>query len=586
MALDTAPGPESKKDRVPLYKNKAGELWYRGPDGTPVVLDEAGEDAYDIIKEDPDAEPPPGYPHFERKLRSAEMPTDGSDKKREELGMLINNIVGIPALDLKKFTDEFELAEDDRRVDALKKRVDRYLARHTGAQNAAPNTAPNAAPNATPNTTPVAPNAAPAAAPKGAPKAATTIPRPRGAPAAPPNSPLARLRARAARSFKGLDPLYKQRDARDALKKESTAVNAITGEKLDVPADMLLADVMATDEQQQLFFGKFLHRENPKFGVMLVRKLAADTLLEPSEDTKLDMYLKKYSAELHEARSVKEYMTAEHFKRIAQADPRIAEIVGKIGHEQAEAVIEPELMDLMITDPTKFRTLRESLKAFHSIDTSKRAKLVQERLDIELRRQGMTKEQFTEFTQSGNPAEASMNFQAFAREKMNYFQRGINFKNWLTKRTTKELYQRYKTSENLRAEADMHLRSVAWVLHATLTPEVRMRIQKLAMDGVLEERPRDTVGTVKEYATAEKELSNEAVQAGFEAVKAAEAKKQNITDWSAPTNAARLDSLKGSYAKTVHDKQQKYTATGLFKALIMLLFRGRSSPEKIKDKLK
>lgn len=383
----------------------------------------------------------------------------------------------------------------------------------------------------------------------------------------------------------GLDAFYKRRARSAELDRKKTLVNPVSGETMEEDVDMTIGELMGDKEQQRMFIGKFLHRADPAFAETVGQKIADGTLLDDKEDKLLEKYRKQYLKERNEAENVKEFLTPEMYQKIADADPRIGQIVGKIGMERAEEIIDAELMELMIADPKAFRKMRDNLKRVYEADNSELTKTTEKGIQHYLGKLQIGEDEFLEATKLGNPIDVERRFNELANEKFPLYLRAINFGNWITHRKAHELRLHYENGEEIMRDVTTHMKSVGSVLHATVTPEVKLRIQKLAMDGIAEAKQPDTVSTIEEYRAVKHENSDATIQKGFEAYRDAEAAKHKITDWTTGGNPAKLDALKDTYAKAVYDKQQKHKTSGLYAALLRLLFGLNTSSDDIKNKL-
>ncbi len=471
---------------------------------------------------------------------------------------------------------------------------------NTSAQNQpnTPSQTPPASPNAVPNTPPQSPSATPntprQTPPQSPPNAQNSPPpvpnAPLATPTIPPVVPIARRGGGGFTSGSGtmkpmgLESFYKRRDKSAEIDRQKTIVNPVSGEGMDAPPETTVGEIMGDADQQKLFVNTFLARENEKFAKEFAKKNADGKLLTAAEDKELERLRKKFIKEMSEVQSVKEYLTPEHFKRIAEVDPRIAEVVGKIGHEKAEDLMEAELTELMVTDPAKFRKMRNALKSFHDLDHSPRVARVEADIRKSQAKIGMSEDEFLAATKLGSPTAVEKRFHELAHERLPLLGRALNFGGWINKRSVQELSRHYASQEAIMQDADKHMKAVGSVLQATLNPEMRLRIQKLAMEGILEEKVPDTINTIEDYRAVKHENSPMAMQTAFDEIKAAEAAKNQITNWADPTNAARLDSLKDSFAKSAYEKQKKQKTSGLYAILLRVLF-GKSSDD-IKNKLK
>ncbi len=386
----------------------------------------------------------------------------------------------------------------------------------------------------------------------------------------------------------GLDRFRAHRENHRAYEKKKNTLNPITGAESEDREDRTIADIFSDPAEKKSFINDFLGSaaNNVPQAQDVINAITDNTQLSEAQDKWLDKMRKEYNVKIRESEQVKEFLTPEMYKNIADSDPRIAEIVGKIGIERAETLIDGELKRLMISDPKAFNKLKKALKDEHDLDNSPRRKKLEDDIDTKLRTLNLSEDQYMEATRVGSQSEIEKLLNQKIHDQMPRYQQAINFGNWLTKRSSQELYMHYKSQSDILKESDMHMKAIGSVLRSTFTPELRMRIQKLAFEGVIDTAPVESVGTIEEYRAAKHENAESTIQSGFDAYKLAEGAKHNISDWTAGANPAKLDALKDTYAKAVYEKQKNHKASGMFALLLQLLFGQIKSSDDIKKNIK
>lgn len=386
--------------------------------------------------------------------------------------------------------------------------------------------------------------------------------------------------------------MFARRDNKADRDKKIATVSPVSGEQMERLPEMSLSEILHDPKEHVQFLNKYCYGKDPDLTKDIIDSLEQNNVLNGTQDAWLEKMRGEYNMRKLEVENIRQYLTPEDFKRIAAIDPRIGEVVGKIGPEKAEELIEGEFFDLLISDPKAFANMVRQLRAEKDLRERKDVKRLEKLVEGSLAKTGLTEDEFMDAGAAGSPADIEKRFRELTHEKMPAFLQAINFRNWLNKRAANELLLHYQDQETFLKESDKHLKSIGGILRGTLNADVKKAVQRYMLEGgSIEKKPEENVTTIEQYRLVKHENDSATIQAGFEAAKKAynAAQKPGArvpeADWDKPAYSAKLDEVKDAYSEKLYRKQLKTKGAGAFGALLAYLFGSRTKDD-IKNSLK
>lgn len=355
----------------------------------------------------------------------------------------------------------------------------------------------------------------------------------------------------------------------------------ITGDEVELGEhDRTLGQILGHKEEQELFLNRYLFTRDPVLAQEVTQSLESGTPFSPEQSKKLEKGRKEYNAERKRIELLSELLTADELRNVAQSNQRFAELVGKVGAEEAADLMRTQFQEFALANPSVLKRIEGRFQKINDIGESKRAKRVFRKLDTMLGRYGMSEEEFASATRGSlKDDEKKEALREKAAEQYGWFRTSVDFVTGhaLSKRRGRRLFNNFEEQQKLLAECDKHRKVIGNFLQSTITPDIDAAIQKQILEGgslmkKIEQENTDTIVSVQDYKKMKEESdpSPAAVVARYEAYEKEECKRRKIADIS--KQPALRDSLKEEFAKREVAQRRKYKGRGVFGILLMLLF--------------
>ncbi len=371
--------------------------------------------------------------------------------------------------------------------------------------------------------------------------------------------------------------MYRMRDAHETAARKETLKHPVTGEDVELGEhDRSLAEILQDKQEQERFLNKYVFERKPVEAQEIADALAGGTPLDPKQMKLLEAMRESYNLDRKRIELVSELLTGDELRRIASLDPRMKEVVGQVGPEAAAELMRAQLQDFALSDRRSFDRIVRAHKAMHDIGASKEAKNLDRELGALLAKYQIPEQKFFEATRSGAGAPETLeNLRKLAAEEYGWFRKSVDFVsgNALSHRRGRRLVMNLQEQDALMRQCDTHRAVIGRFLRATLTPDVRMAIQKHLLEGGslmkgVEQADTDTVKSVQDYRRIKEEANT--LTARYAAYEKEECKRRKITDIS--KQPALRDTLKDEFAKREVEARKKYKGRGVFGTLLLLLF--------------
>jgi hypothetical protein len=371
-----------------------------------------------------------------------------------------------------------------------------------------------------------------------------------------------------------MDSLERIRLGHKKLREKPDVMHPVTDEEADFSEhNRSLGDIMADKDEHALFLS-FLGQQKGEQAKEIVEALSKKELLTEKDDKWLEDKRKAYNMRRFEAEKVEEMLTPETIQQIAELDPRIKLVVGKIGPERAEVFLGKEFGRLAIEDTTKFNAMVRHLRGLKEIKTNPLKAALEREFQVQLLKYGISEETYIDATQDGVSVKTQEALSRAAAEQYGIFRKSVD---WVTRgalshRAGRAMYMTFQEQKKFMDEIDTCMKGIGKVLAATLNADTRMAIQKAMLEGgdPEEKKERFNVNTIAEYAQAKQSLESVDLQKRWKEFQAAEIKRRNVKDLSKQPHL--VEELKENFAAQELDRQKKLKGKGVLGMLLAALF--------------
>jgi len=377
------------------------------------------------------------------------------------------------------------------------------------------------------------------------------------------------------------------RSAHTEVSERESIKHPVSGDAMELGEyDRSLADILHDKEEQDLFINRYLYDSNPDEAKEIAESLADGIILTPKQTKLLEDVREKYNLRCAQIEKIQEGMTPEELIRVGDLDPRIKEVIGKVGAEKATELLSTQFQELALTDSKAFNRITKSLQALHGINTGPAAARLDHDISESLNDLHISEDAYTEATREGNSSKTQENLQKIVAEQFGFFRKSVDFVTGggLSHRGARELNMQFQEQQKLLAECDKHRTAIGKVLRGTLNHDVNLAMQKYMLEGgeIKDHQPKETIETLADYKKMKDHVQG--MSSRWEKYKTDEKKRlNNVKDWSQQT--AAFEDMKERFANNEMQDQRKQKARGTLAALLALLFNCRTK-DTIKDELK
>ena len=336
-----------------------------------------------------------------------------------------------------------------------------------------------------------------------------------------------------------------------------------------------LGEIFADKEQQNLFLNKCLFEQDSTRAQEIADALADDHVLTDKQDKWMESQRKAFNMRSFEVEQVKEMLQGSDMEHLADLNPNIRLILGKIGKEKAAEFLGNEFGQLAFADSKAFKKMLGAMKGIHTIDTRRSSLALERDFRDQLFTYGISENDYFDATLGGTTIQTKDNLAELANAQYGIFKRAADFVSGgaLSHRAGKKLFQTFEQQKQLMDETDGYVKSVGKVLALTLNQDTRLALQKYMVEGgeLEDKKEKDGVNTISEYRAAREQMDPVDVQKRYEQYRDAELKKRNIKNIAAQPHV--LDDIKQKFASQEYKKQGQNKARGLFGILMAMIFR-------------
>lgn len=346
-----------------------------------------------------------------------------------------------------------------------------------------------------------------------------------------------------------------------------------------------LAEIFADKEQQNTFLNKFLFEQDATQAKEIVDAITDNHVLTDKQDKWMESQRKAFNLRSFEVEQVKEMLQSGDMEHLAELNPNIRLIVGKIGKEKAAEFLGNEFGQLAFADSKAFKKMLKGMQGIHEIDTRRSSLALERDFRDQLFKYGISENDYFDATVDGTTVQTKENLAELANAQYGIFKRAADFISGgaLSHRAGKKLFQTFEQQKQLMDETDGYVKSVGKVLALTLNQDTKLALQKYMVEGgeLEEKKEKDTINTISDYRSVRDQMDMASVQKRYEQYRDAELKKRNIKNIAQQPHV--LDDIKKQFASQEHKQQAQNKARGLFGILFAMMFR---TEDDIKTSLK
>lgn len=338
------------------------------------------------------------------------------------------------------------------------------------------------------------------------------------------------------------------------------------------------------DPRDRELFAQFLGAKDMKKAKGVVDSLATDKPLTDTQNAFLDESRKAFNLRRAETARIKEMFSDEYLHDVARTDPRIARVIGVVGVEKAREIFMNQLEELAVTNDKDFKKLASSMGHAHTIENSNRAKKIDEQVAKALERMGITEETYFKAvgpslnTPGGASYATVSELNRLAKENMGNLMSIVDIVsgNKISSRRAKAAVGAFEIQKDLLTKRDAQLKELGKTLAATITPELRVAMQRMMLHGEeMENVSKTNVNSIPDYIqvreTAEKKHSSAERQKRF----AHQITKKRAGRAITSLSATEKNELREQYVEEEERLQGAHKGKGIFAALVALLFTSK-----------
>ncbi len=373
----------------------------------------------------------------------------------------------------------------------------------------------------------------------------------------------------------------RRNDQTDKAQRDSLR-HPVTNEQMDLEDhEKSLSEILTNDKTQNTFLHHYLFQQDPTKSQDIVTALDSNVALSSNQLLFLEKHRKGFNLYSAQVEKIQEELTPEQIRHIAQQNPDIEAVLGQIGPEQTAELLGNELKQLGMQDMKRFKKIVQGMRSLRETETGERARKLDINVQDALREWGITESQYFDATEGGATSDTRAKLDKTIADQLSLFWTGVNFLSGgrIEKRGGEALYRNLEEQQQLLAECDKQRKAVGKVLQGTLTPEVRLVIQKHMLDNSvpLQETDTSNVRTLRDLQNVRNQFDAASLKAGFK-----RACEQEETKLYPPTGrgvratgsltVSQLDAVRDRFATEKEQQTRQYKGSGLLTLLLNLFF--------------
>lgn len=377
-----------------------------------------------------------------------------------------------------------------------------------------------------------------------------------------------------------------RRNRRETIEKEQreSIKDPLTGETMDIGEyDKTLPQVLQDAEGQRRFFS-FLGGKDAVKAAAIADAYAKGSSWTPAQETFVSDSLREFNRRRAELGRVEQTFTPEYLRNIADASPQISAIVNMVGIDSAHEVLLKKFENIGYEHPAAFSRMLNAMISAKNIATGDLARGADHRASEALRKIGTDESEIGSLTiksmgmTAGFDASEKVAIQKEARKHMGVLMKvadvvsGSRFSH----NRAKAFIGAFEDQRKLFSDSNIQLADIGRSLNATVTPELRLEMRRMAVEGgAMKELPETNINTMQEMKSAHEDLSDAARKKRLTTAVEKESRrlgKKLPSTWS----PAERDNFLESYASSEMNLQSTKKGSGIFATLLSVLFKNKA----------
>lgn len=367
-------------------------------------------------------------------------------------------------------------------------------------------------------------------------------------------------------------------------KAEKAAVkDPLSGEQMELGEHAKSQEDIWQDPEEQAKFLQFLGAKDSRKAKPIIDALENKRLLTESQQTYVDESVKGYNIRSAEMGRLEQIFTPDYVRDIADTDKSVGLMVKQIGLERAHDFLKSRLDTLSREDAKAYSKLVKSMSEERTLSEGGWARSVNTKVSAALEKTGIPESELARYVtkslglSSGFDSGEKSMIERTARESMNIMMRVADIVSGsaISHRRARTLVESFQHQRDLLQKSNLHLADIAKVLKASITPEMRLEMQRVMIEGgKMKDMPETNVNTIQDLRAAREEFEEGAVKKRFgEALKAESKrlKKKSLSAYSPAEKSAFIDSFVDSEVTL----QKKKVGKGIFTALLNLFLKSK-----------
>lgn len=357
----------------------------------------------------------------------------------------------------------------------------------------------------------------------------------------------------------------------------------LTGEQMELGEhDRSPSDVFQDPEEHKKFVS-FLNGKDARRAKAIIEAHADGREWTDAQNTFLDKSLGEYNLRRAEMSRLREAFSLEYIRNIADTDKKIGFIVKKIGLERAHNLLAGQFENLGYENDKEFKKIVKSMIDERAVSESTRAREANTKVEAALKRIGLSEAELGTMVKksmsmtSGFDAGEQAELTRVAKEKMGTLMTlaDVISGSAISHRRTRGMIAGFQEQRDLLRQSNIHLADIGKALYATITPEQRLEMQRVVVEGgEMKELPETNVNTIPEYKEARDAHTQAEREKRFKDHMKAELKK--LKKGPGAASPAEKDKIKDDFVENEFGAQEKRKGRGIFAALLALIFKTKA----------
>ncbi len=233
----------------------------------------------------------------------------------------------------------------------------------------------------------------------------------------------------------------------------------------------ILADILKNQKESAMLAG-FLSRDGK---TDLAERLALGQINESDIDA-LEEYRINNNEALQQVESLEKVITGKYVENLAESSPEFQKIINLVGAEKAAKVIHTQLQEVVISDPSRFSSMFESLTKLNEYKSGE-AKQFEDSLRTQCEKYDIEESKISELLAIEDIDDRDIAIQKYVKSQYGFFKKVGDFvtKGKFSRETAHTLSDNKEEMERISEELNQCLSGMANSLHALVSQNEQVR---------------------------------------------------------------------------------------------------------------